>query len=410
MSHSLRLLSSQMSTFWHGSDTLVTNDCASHTPAPPLFTTFFRGSPFIANHCYRTSLWDGFPTYFLLSSALRTWPMKSSVRLHGKDWSDPRAWSQASAENLLLHQSKDVVDFRLGSLQGLFFWLAAVAETGTFHPFNSKGPDLGVFLQELANELPRGSYSPKDQFLFHGINLPPPSPPPIPSSPDTDVEMAGSPGLTPRPVLNNCALLSVNVVHAFRAHILCTSCNPFSRIWTNGDLDGLSGYSFAYWEHTGGGYFVPLVPDLRVSNLAAQSSRTTFSTHDSSSVHKECVAPEEPNAASSGSNRSHSSSKPRPTPRTASPGPSIVVISSDSGDKVPVPRCDKGKQRTKVLLRMEEVIDLASDSTQDLPTGTRKAAHVRDDEDIDMSFCWDTANPSAIDPDAHPGSSHLRQR
>ncbi|KAJ7032077.1 hypothetical protein C8F04DRAFT_1262237 [Mycena alexandri] len=128
-----------------------------------------------------------------------------SIRLHDEDWSDPRAWSQAATEGLLLHQSKDAADFRFEGLQELFFLLAAVAETGTFHPFNpdtfdqaieafpfepaafiAEGITLSVFLQELANELPQGSYSPEDRFLFHRVDPPPVCSSPVLLTPDID--------------------------------------------------------------------------------------------------------------------------------------------------------------------------------------------------------------------------------
>ncbi|KAJ7743195.1 hypothetical protein B0H16DRAFT_1463833 [Mycena metata] len=144
----------------------------------------------------------------------------ASLRTHTEDW-DPRLTGVAERR----HNGHPILEYRFEGWHQLFFWLAAIAETGFVHPFDpnafdpesnewpfessasiAEGAALGVFLQEYASSLPPGSYSPEDRFLFHGFppprrsaSPPPPvlSPPPSSHSSDVEVVDASPPRVAP---------------------------------------------------------------------------------------------------------------------------------------------------------------------------------------------------------------------
>ncbi|KAJ7770748.1 hypothetical protein B0H16DRAFT_1452156 [Mycena metata] len=99
------------------------------------------------------------------------------LRVHSEDWEDPRLQLEERWLN-----GKPIFEYQLGEWYQLFFWLAAIAETGVFYPFDpevfdpdysallfessaftTEGAVLGVFLQEVATSRPRRFYSLEDR-------------------------------------------------------------------------------------------------------------------------------------------------------------------------------------------------------------------------------------------------------
>ncbi|KAJ7711662.1 hypothetical protein B0H16DRAFT_1815980 [Mycena metata] len=138
----------------------------------------------------------------------------ASLHTHTEDW-DPRLAGVAERR----HNEHPILEYRFEGWHQLFFWLAAITETGFVNSFDpgafdpesnewpfessasiAEGAALGVFLQEYVSSLPPGSYSPEDCFLFHGFPPPPRSaspPPPVRFPPrlshSSDVKMVDAP-------------------------------------------------------------------------------------------------------------------------------------------------------------------------------------------------------------------------
>ncbi|KAJ7035407.1 hypothetical protein C8F04DRAFT_1258954 [Mycena alexandri] len=366
----------------------------------------------------------------------------------------------------------------------------AVADTGTFHPFDATPRDpgevegtseLSAFIVEGAgvgyvpprtgSGAPLSSYSPEDRFLFHGV--PPPTPTPVsPLDPHTlnlnanmcspSPSLVGSP--SPRPLAGNhrprvssdsgsgsdsssadshpppskqlsgfcasptqskdpcpqpeehilapighlllnlgrnaCLLLALAPEHqtssgpilppnlwdespAVLAFISPSRkvdewarwCESWSRCALfvgvpRKTMTAYRGIQFAYWEHVGKGYFVPLVPDPRLSDLAGLSARTTFC---------ELLYNFLPPLRTAGTLSHYSSAREGPSTTERA-----NTASAESSAAAP---------------RLDPVLVLK------LPAGVRRADYVRDDEDIDMSLFRDTPNSDNTDNDAAPGPS-----
>ncbi|KAJ7784166.1 hypothetical protein B0H16DRAFT_1446425 [Mycena metata] len=224
----------------------------------------------------------------------------------------------------------------------------------------------------------------------------------------------------------------VNCNGCIKAHVQCSTWDNFSAAWGTEDRETLRNYSFAYWEYVGSGYFVPLVPDGRLTDLLDLVSRVNFrqllynylpptnteraqnhrktTKAGSSSASAPMAGPVPPSSdLPFNARRTRSSSRPRPPPASHHPPnvPTVVVLSSDSEGETPVPR-RKGKQRARPPVQEEELDKLLSESAQDLPAGVRAGDYVADGEDFDPTQLRDVPrppDPEEAGPSNRPGDS-----
>ncbi|KAJ7725453.1 hypothetical protein B0H16DRAFT_1471835 [Mycena metata] len=384
----------------------------------------------------------------------------ASLRVHSKYWPDPRIGDVSKQ----LFNGQPVFDYRLGEWHQLFFWLAAVAETGVFHLFDpdafdpdsedwpfelsasiAEGAALGLFLQELAPTLPPGSYSPEERFLFHGFTPPPPvpaisadiempaaSPSPEPVVAAVDPRLLGaSPSPLPRasveksrPAPSRLLALPPADVHPPSPGQIATPPNPGQtaaplRAVHNGPGlgRGVATQDPVQLQRVDKGARPMYDAWSDEARKVLSSYAFAYWEHVGNGFFvipsTFCVPVTELIYNYLPPTNTERATKCRNTERSKSSPVAPTSSAAESGgaprrtqEETPVRRHGQGKQWVKNPVPTEEVDELLSDSAQGLPVGVRAGDYVADEDDFDVSQLQDlprTQPPSHAGPSSHPG-------